>query len=202
MRTTAPGRVLLIAGGILAASAGARAQTHARHAGGHATPTATAPSATARVIAIPVVEASAMMQRQRVYLFTAPAGSSAYGIGMMGEGHRVWALLPSCRTPNPDDPRDPCPVGRVVMEVIAGSGTVASNEPQTIGNAPDARRVQSFVVPNTVEQLRIKILRHSDEHVRYEAAVDAVQLGNLPAPQGQPHGPDAYVIALAHYPAL
>jgi len=65
-----------------------------------------------------------MSQRQRVFLFTPPAGSGAYGIGTLGEGHRVWALLPSCRQPNPDDPRDPCPVGHVTMEIITGNGQV------------------------------------------------------------------------------
>jgi hypothetical protein len=191
--------VLAGAAGAVVATSVASAQ---HHRGGHAAVSATGSQGT-RVIAIPVVEAAAMMQRQRVWLFTAPAGNSAFGIGSLGEGgHRVWALLPSCRQPNPDDPRDPCPVGRVVMEVISGTGSVASTEPQTIGNAPDARRVQSFVIPQGIEQLRIKILRHSDEHVRYEAAVDAAQLHQLPVPEGQPRGPDTFVFTLAHYPSL
>jgi hypothetical protein len=88
------------------------------------------------------------------------------------------------------------------MEVISGSGTIASGQPQTIGGGTEGRRVQSFVVPNSVQQVRIKILRHSDDHVRYEAAVDASQLGNLPMPEGQPRGPDTFALVLTHYPAL
>lgn len=180
-----------------------------RRGGGHGGPPSavgggvtTAPGQDGRrVITIPVVEANAMAQRQRVWFFTPPAGSSAYRIGTLGQGHRVWALLPSCRQPNPDDPRDPCPVGRAAIEVITGQGQVASTEPMTIGNGPDSRRVQSFVVPAGIEQIRLKILRR-DDGVRWEAAVDAAQLGNLPAPVGQPRGPDTFQFNLQQYPSL
>jgi hypothetical protein len=193
----------VVAAGALVASS-ALAQRQAQHrpsthgAGSSAT---AAPAPTSRVITIPVVEAANMMQRQRVYLFTAPAGNSAFGIGTLGEGHRVWALLPSCRPANPDDPRDPCPVGHLAIEVVGGGGEVHANEPQPLGTAPDARRVQSFVVPAGIEQIRIKILRR-DEHVRYEAAVDAGQLGNLPVPEGHPRGPDTFAFDLPRYPSL
>jgi hypothetical protein len=156
-----------------------------------------------RTITIPVVEAAAMAQRQRVFLFTPPPGSSAYGIGVLGSGRRVWALLPSCRQPNPDDPRDPCPVGHVSMEVPGGgpNSRVNAGEPQTIGTSPDARRVQSFVVPTEVQTIRVKIHRR-DGAVRWEAAIDATQLGTLPTPEGTPRGPDAFAFNLQRYPAL
>jgi hypothetical protein len=112
----------------------------------------------------------------------------------------VWALLPSCRQPNPDDPRDPCPVGRVVIEVVSGTGTVQASDPHTLTTSPDARRVQAFVVPNTVEQVRLRILRH-DDALRWEAAVDVAQLHNLPLPEGQGGDGASFAFDLTRYPA-
>jgi hypothetical protein len=153
-----------------------------------------------RFIAIPVVEASSMFQRQRVWLFTPPAGTSAFGINTLGEGDRVWALLPSCRQPNPDDPRDPCPVGRVTIEVITGTGQVQSVGPTDVATTPNARRVVSFVIPRTVDVIRMKILKN-DGTMRYEAAVHREQLTNLPAPEGRAQG-STYVFDLTRYPSL
>jgi hypothetical protein len=152
-----------------------------------------------RFIAIPVVEASSMFQRQRVWLFTPPAGSTAFGINTLGPGDRVWALLPSCRAPNPDDPRDPCPVGRVTIEVLTGSGQVQSVGPVDVVSAPNARRVMSFVIPTSADVIRMKILRN-DGTMRYEAAVHREQLVNLPAPEGRAQG-NTFVFDLARYPA-
>src|SRR3954470_21425724 len=61
-----------------------------------------APALSAPVQTIPLAEANTMLLRQRVFLFTPPVGSQAYGIDRLGPGYRVWALLPSCRAPNPD----------------------------------------------------------------------------------------------------
>lgn len=153
-----------------------------------------------QVASIPVLEAYGMAQRMRVWLFTPPPGVNAWGLSELGSGHRLWALLPSCRQPRPDDPRDPCPIGRVAIEVLRGSGQVQSTEPRTLTSSPDARRVQAFVVPTTVEQVRIKILRR-DESVRWQAAVDVSELGQLPVPEGTVGGPGGFNFALVRYPA-
>lgn len=152
-----------------------------------------------RTIAIPVVEASAMFQRMRVWLFAPPAGATAFGINTLGPGDRVWALLPSCRAPNPDDPRDPCPIGRVVIEVVTGTGQVQTVGPTDVVTAPNARRVQSFVIPTTADVIRIKLMRN-DGTLRYEAAVHREQLHNLPAPEGAARG-STYAFDLTRYPA-
>lgn len=187
----------VIVGAVVATGALAGAQRR-----GARNPTPAAPVEQPRVIAIPCIEACNMMQRMRVWMFTPPAASTAFGIGDSGEGQRVWVLLPSCRQPNPDDPTDPCPVGRVTMEVITGSGSISVGEPRNL-DAPSvqaSRRVQAIVVPPGVQQVRIKILRH-DDTVRYEAAVDAAQLHNLPAPEGSPQGATGFNFELASYPS-
>jgi hypothetical protein len=135
----------------------------------------------------------------RVWMFTPPAGASAYGMSTLPEGRRVWALLPGCHQPNPDDPRDPCPVGHVSFEVVTGTGTVMATEPQNVTSNPDSRRVQSFYVPDTVQAVRIKVHRR-DGSVRYEAAVDAPALVNLPAPQGTGSG-NSFQFTLSAYPS-
>jgi len=168
----------------------------AQHRGRTAVPP---PPDQSRTITIPCVEACNMLQHMRVWLFTPPPGSTAYGLGGLGEGRRVWALLPGCRQPNPDDPRDPCPVGNVSLEVGSGSGQVASTEPQNVTSDPNSRRVQSFVVPNSVESVRIRVHRH-DGGVRYEAAVEAAQMRNFPEPQGSPSG-SGYNFELSAYPS-
>jgi hypothetical protein len=158
-----------------------------------------APPQESRTIAIPVAEASSMLQHMRVWLFTPPAGSTAFGLDSLGQGDRIWALLPSCRAPNPDDPRDPCPVGRVTIEVLTGSGQVQTYGPVDVVPQPNARRVQSFVIPPTAEIIRIKLLRN-DGTLRYEAAVHRQQLGNLPAPEGTARG-NSFSFDLTRYPA-
>ena len=163
--------------------------------------TGAAPGHAMRVIPIPVLEVNAMMQRQRVWMFTPPPGQGAFGLGSLGDGRRVWVLLPSCRRPNPDDPRDPCPVMRAAMELVTGSGTVTSVGPLTVGPTPDSRRVQSFVIPAGVEQVRVKLLRQNNS-VRYEAVFEASGLTNLPLPEGRPQGPDRFVFNLQRYPSL
>lgn len=188
---------------VAAIGSGAFAQGRGRGRGRNVQqpPQAQAPSAS-QVITIPIVEAHNMMQRQRVWLFTPPAGTTAFGMGRLsGQGYRLWALLPGCRRPNPDDPRDPCPVGRVAVEVISGSGTVQITEPQTVTDSPDARRVQSILIPNTVTQVRFRILRPNDS-VRYEAAVESAQLPQLGAPDGTVGGPRGFTFELSHYPSL
>ena len=48
--------------------------------------------------------AHAQGTKMRVWLFNPPAGATGYGLGQLGDGKRVWALLPSCRPPQADDP--------------------------------------------------------------------------------------------------
>jgi hypothetical protein len=185
---------------VVASSAYAQQRRRGRARSAAPAAAAVAVEATPRVMSIPVVEAYNMAQRMRVWLFTPPAGSTAWGLDGLGEGQRVWALLPSCRQPNPDDPRDPCPVGRVVIEVVSGTGEVRSTEPRSLTGSPDARRVQAFVVPSTVQQVRIKILRR-DDGVRWQAAVDVPQLHNLQQPEGRARGTTGFEFELTRYPA-
>ncbi len=152
-----------------------------------------------RIIPIPVVEACAMAQRLRVWLFTAPVGSTAWGVGAPGGGARIWALLPSCRQPDPDDPREPCPVGRVELAVLSGAGAVQAGEPQNLTSAPDSRRVQGFVVPTSIVHIRIRIMRQNDTE-RWSAAIDAPQLHNMPAPVGTPTA-NGFNFDLSQYPS-
>ncbi len=140
-----------------------------------------------------------MMERMRVWLFTPPSNAGGYGMSTLPAGRHVWALLPGCHQPNPDDPRDPCPVGNVSMEVVRGTGTVMSTEPQNVTSNPDSRRVQSFSIPESVEAVRI-VLHRRDGAVRYEAAVDAAQVGNFPQPEGSPSG-TGFNFTLASYPS-
>ena len=150
------------------------------------------------VIPVPVSAVDGMLRRMRVFLFTAPATSTAFGIGALGHGRRVWALLPSCRTTNPDDAREPCPVDRVTFEAVI-RGTVNAGSPTFLGGASDGRRVQSFVVEESAPRVRIRVLGPSSR-VRYEAIIESEHLGDLAAPEGSPRG-EGFEFDMARYPA-
>ncbi len=150
------------------------------------------------VIPVPVASVDGMMRRMRVYLFVPPTSSQAFGSARAGAGQRLWALLPSCRTTNPDDNRDPCPVDRVVVEAV-GSGNVTGGDPSTLGTNPDARRVQWFAVGEGVPRVRVKLFAPG-ARLRYEAVVDATRLVDLPAPQGTDRGA-TFEFDFTQYPA-
>lgn len=150
------------------------------------------------VIPVPVSAVDGMLRRMRVYLFIAPPGSSAFGIGALGQGRRLWALLPSCRTTNPDDDREPCPVDRVTLEAVI-RGNVNSGTPTFLGGVADARRVQSFVVEPSAPRVRLRVLGPNNR-VRYEAVVEADRLADLQPPEGNPT-PDGFSFDLTRYPA-
>jgi hypothetical protein len=144
------------------------------------------------------MDAYNMFQRLRVWIFTPPEGATQFGIGGLGQGARVWALLPSCQSSR-EDGRDPCPVDRVSIEVITGNGSVQSVGPTELGTTPGGRRVMSFVVPMSVEIARLKIIKN-DGSVRYEAAVHTAALHNLPNPEGRAQG-TSWAFDLTRYPA-
>src|SRR4051812_39145143 len=71
-------------------------------------PVATAPApARPEIVPQDPTETAGMLRRLRIYLLNAPAGSTAFG--SLGNGPQIWFVLPSCRPPQPDDPRDYCP---------------------------------------------------------------------------------------------
>lgn len=154
------------------------------------------------LVSVPVADIDRMMRQMRVWLFTPPASSTSFGLSGAGTGRRVWALLPSCRPRNPDDPRDPCPVDRVIFEAVGAEGGVAVSNIDPVGLAPGAesRRVQSFIVPAGVPRVRVRLMA-LNARVRYEAVVDADRLGELPAPTGA-DSPGGFRFDLAQYPAL
>lgn len=183
------------------ASAPAFAQHHPRPR--HTTPTPTPappppPPPSAEVIAVPVADVDGMLRRMRVWLFAPPPGSTAFGITVPSGGHAVWALLPSCRPANPDDPRDQCPVDHITFEAVSGGG-VTITDAQPLSNAPDARRVQPITINASVTRIRVRVM-NSHNQSRYEAIIDAAGLADLPAPQGQSRG-GSFVFDLAQYPA-
>lgn len=149
--------------------------------------TGVAPSAaprldTAETIPVPVSAVDGMLRRMRVYLLLPPNGVDVYGLRALGPGRRLWVLLPTCRTSDPDDPRDPCPVERATLEAI-GMGNVASGTPTFTNGTQDSRRVQSFVVANNVPRVRIKVWG-TNNHLRYEAVIETERLVDLPYPLG------------------
>lgn len=157
-----------------------------------------APSAP-ELISVPIADVDRMLRQMRVWLFTPPAGSTAYGLGQLGAGSsRVWALLPSCRAPDPVDPRDPCPVDRITMEA-EGGGSVHAMDPVGLAPGADARRVQSFVVPPGVRRIHIRVMGLRAA-MRYEATVDVERLVDLPPPTGSPTA-TGFAFDLARYPS-
>jgi hypothetical protein len=156
------------------------------------------PTVGPELVSVSVAEADSHMRQLRVYLFTPPAGATAYGLGQLGAGARVWALLPSCRPPNPDDPREQCPVDRVIIEGEGGA-SVHSMDPQGLAPGAESRRVQSFAVPTGVRRVTIKVMG-LQARVRYEATVDVERLVDLVAPQGSAT-PNGFAFELTRYPA-
>ena len=160
-------------------------------------PAVTAAPTEMRTIPIPAMDAYNMFQRMRVWIFTPPEGATQFGLGAT-PGARVWALLPSCQSAR-EDGRDPCPVDRVTIEMITGTGQIQSVGPTDLTVTAGGRRVMSFVVPLSVEIARLKIMK-SDGSVRYEAAVHTSALHNLPNPEGAPRG-NTWAFDLTRYPA-
>ncbi len=150
------------------------------------------------VIPVPVSAVDGMLRRMRVFLFAAPTGATAYGLSSLGQGRRLWALLPSCRTTNPDDDREPCPVDRLTVEAVM-RGNVNAGTPTFLGGSADARRVQSFVVEANAPRVRLRVLGPSNR-VRYEAVVEAERLADLAPPEGAPGG-DGFAFDLTRYPS-
>ncbi len=136
----------------------------------------------ADVIPVPVAAVDGMLRQMRVYLLLPPAGTMAFPVGRGALGRRVWALLPSCQAHNPHDHRHPCAVDRIAFEAV-GSGDVAGSDPTLLGTGPESRRVQSFLVGDTVPRVRIKVFGQN-AHLRYEAVIEASRLVDLPPPQG------------------
>lgn len=140
-----------------------------------------------------------MMNRLRVYPFLPPQGATAFGLSTLAAGQHLWVLLPSCREPDPDGPREPCPVGRVTVETMAGTGVVASTEPMpAVAGQAQGRRVQSFSIPPTVTQVRVKILRR-DDGVRYEVNLEVGQFSHFDHPEGTSAHPGEFAFDLARY---
>ncbi len=185
---------------VLGLATTAAGQPHHHHPGAATAAPEAPPSGggDSELISVPVPEVDGMLRRMRVYLLEPAADATGFGIGGMGAGHKVWALLPSCHPADPDDPRDPCPVERLTLDAV-GEGTVAAQSPTGLTNAPDARRVQCFVVPPEVHRVRIRVLG-TQNHVRYEAVVEAARIVDLPAPEGTPR-PDGFDFDLTQYPA-
>ena len=191
---------------LLPASAGAQHRT-TRHRRSPAAPApASGPSVPSahpnldlgEVIPEAVTAVDGNLRRMRVFLFTAPAASTAFGVGALGEGLRLWALLPSCRTTNPDDHREPCPVDRVTVEAVV-RGNVNAGTPTYLGGVVEGRRVQSFVVQSNAPRVRLRVLG-SGNRIRYEAVVEAARLVDLAPPEGTPT-PDGFTFDLTRYPA-
>lgn len=151
------------------------------------------------VISVAVNQADGMLRRMRVFVFLAPPNDDSFGVGRLGPGRRLWALLPSCRARNDVDNREPCPVERVVIEAV-GRGNVSGTDPQNLDpRADDSRRAQGFVVGEGVPRVRIKVIG-SNARVRYEAVVEAERLVDLQPPQGAPQN-GRFEFDLTQYPA-
>lgn len=159
-----------------------------------------APSTGAELISVPVADIDTMLRQMRVWLFNPPPGATGYGLGPRSDARGLWALLPSCRPRQADDPRDPCPIDRVVIEAVGASGASVTNmDPLGLAPGAESRRVQSFVVPSAVGRVRVRIMGLNNT-VRYEAVVDADRLVELPAPAGTPTA-GGFNFALPQYPA-
>ena len=191
---------------MLLSAASADAQRRPRRPPRHPTADAGAPqgavppqSTAPELVSVSVPEADSHLRQIRVYLFTPPAGATGYGLGQLGPGAaRVWALLPSCRPPNPDDPREQCPIDRVIFEAEGGAG-VHTMDPQGLAPGAESRRVQSFAVPAGVRRVTIKVMG-LQARVRYEATVDVDRLVDLVAPTGTAT-PNGFAFDLTRYPA-
>jgi hypothetical protein len=158
------------------------------------------PSSGAELISVPVADIDTMLRQMRVWLFNPPPGATGYGLSPRPDARGLWALLPSCRPRQADDPRDPCPIDRVVIEAVGDGGASVTNmDPLGVAPGAESRRVQSFVVPASVGRVRVRIMGLNNA-VRYEAVVNADRLVELPAPAGNAT-PGGFSFTLAQYPA-
>lgn len=170
-----------------------------------AAPVAPAPPATiqrrpvaheAQIVPLGVNDLLNSLQRLRIYLVHAPPGIEQFGT--TGPGRHVWFLLPSCRLPDPMDPRDACPIDRIEVTSLSG-GTVRSSGMTTAMSGDVARRVQAYAIGSDVRLLRIRLITPNDD-VRFEGIVDATQLAALPTAEGRA-ATGGFEIDFGRYPA-
>lgn len=152
----------------------------------------------AEVIPVPVAGVDGMLRRMRVYLLLPPPGTTAFPVRSGALGRRLWVLLPSCQQTNPHDHRDPCPVDRVAFEAV-GQGDVNGTDPTMLGTSPESRRLQSFLIGDTVPRVRIKVFG-PNARLRYEAVIETTRLVDLPPPQGTAT-PTGYDFDYLQFPA-
>ena len=139
-------------------------------------------------------EAAGMLRRFRIYLLRAPTGSTAFGA--LGAGPQIWFVLPSCRPPQPDDPRDFCPIERLEVTAIHGSVTPGAMTTVMAGEIP--RRVQAFGLAEGTDLFRVRLIGQ-DGTARFEAVLPVSGLGELAAPAGAATG-SGFAIDFAAYP--
>jgi hypothetical protein len=120
------------------------------------------------------------LRRLRIYAMSAPDGARAFG--QLGAGTQLWILLPSCRAPDPDDPRDACPIDRLEVTALRGGG-VRAGALTTVMAGEVPRRVQAFVLEESTALIRIRLVTPQGA-VHYEGVIEAGQLRYLPPPIG------------------
>ena len=169
----------LLAGMILSsldASARPRPQRPTTRPTAVAQPAPTAP----QVVAQDVSSMTNMLRSLRIYVVRAPAGATDFGV--LGAGTQFWFVLPSCRPPQPDDPRDFCPIDRLEVAAL-GTGSVHAGRMVTVMDGQIPRRVQAFVAEPGTDLVRVRLIT-PQEQVRYESVVTASSLAGLPTVAG------------------
>ena len=196
MRTTLLARVALV-GLVSISSAGSADARGFRPVAPHHPSVAVVP-AVPETVPVGASELVGTLRRMRIYVFLAPADSAAFGAGSLGEGQRLWFLLPSCRASSSDDPHDRCVIDHLQVDALRG-GSVRVGAVQTVMAGDIPRRVQAVVVPPRYDLLRIRLLTPAGA-TRYEAVVRADQLRDLEAPAGRATA-DGFAFEFDRYPA-
>lgn len=184
----------LLAGLLALAPGPAGADPHPRPPSPPAVTTSPEP-ARPEIVPMSAAETAGMLRRLRIYMLRAPNASTAFG--SLGAGPQIWFVLPSCRPPQPDDPRDYCPIER--LEVTAIHGAVIPGRMVTVLDGEVPRRVQAFATAAGTDLLRVRLVS-PDGLTRFEAVLPVSELGDLSAPEGRAT-PTGFSIDFRQYPA-
>lgn len=185
---------LLSAGLVTLAPAGASGSPRHRPPSAVATPTPTPEPGRPVIVPQDPTETAGMLRRLRIFLLRAPQGSTAFGA--LGAGPQIWFVLPSCRPPQPDDPRDYCPIER--LEVTALHGAVIPGPMTTVMDGEVPRRIQAFATAAGTDLIRVRLITPQGQ-IRYEAVLPVARLGDLAAPAGQ-QTPTGFRVDFSQYP--
>lgn len=116
------------------------------------------------------------LRRMRVDAVRAPRNDADRSA--RAAGTQVWFVLPGCRSTTPATAEAACPVDRVEVEAVGGTGAVLLDPRFDVAAEGDGPRVRAFTIRGA-PVVRVQLVGPANE-VRLESVVDGGRFAELP----------------------